>query len=165
MTLLAERLKKVKLSPTLALTQKALDLKAQGYDIINLSAGEPDFETPSWVAHAAIDAIGRGETRYTAVTGTPVLKKAVQHNFAQENGLDYHLNEIIIGVGAKQIIFNALLASINPGDEVIIPAPYWVSYADIVLLAGGIPLIIQCEAKNNFKLTPDQLASSLTPRT
>lgn len=140
-------------------------MKAQGKDVISLSAGEPDFATPVWVCEAAIEAIQKGETRYTDVTGTAVLKKAVQAKFLQENGLDYQLSEIIVGTGAKQIIFNALFATLNPGDEVIIPAPYWVSYSDIVLIAGGKPVILECHDDEAFKLSPPKLANALTPQT
>ena len=165
MTLIADRLQKIKPSPTLTLSQKATELKAAGRDIINLTAGEPDFETPEWIGQAAIKAIHHGETRYTNVTGTPALKKAVQGKFRRENNLHYDLQEIIVGVGAKQIIFNALLATLNPHDEVIIPAPYWVSYSDMVLLAEGTPVIVQCHDKDNFKITPEKLALAITPKT
>ena len=165
MTFIAERLRMIKPSPTLMLSQMAADMKASGKDVINLTAGEPDFETPEWVCRAAINAIHRGETRYTNVTGTPALKKAVQEKFRHENGLDYEPNEIIVGVGAKHIIYNALLATLNPGDEVIIPAPYWVSYSDMVLLAEGSPVIVSCTEDEGFKLTPEKLSRAITHKT
>src|SRR5271154_2328017 len=154
MTLIAARLSLVKPSPTLAVTAKAAELKAAGKDVIALGAGEPDFDTPDHIKQAAIEAIKRGETKYTAVGGTPALKKAVSDKFKRENGLEYATNQIVVGGGAKQVIFNALLATINDGDEVIIPAPYWVSYPDMVAFAGGTPVTVACPESQGFKLNP-----------
>src|SRR2546421_9767311 len=136
MALLAETLKRIKPSATIAVTDKARALKAAGRDVIGLGAGEPDFDTPDNIKEAAVAAIRRGETKYTAVDGIPQLKEAICRKFKRENGLDYKPSQIIVGTGGKQVLFNALIATLNPGDEVIIPAPYWVSYPDIVLLAG-----------------------------
>lgn len=162
---LAHRLSLVKPSPTLAVTAKAAELKAAGKDIIGLGAGEPDFDTPEYIKIAAIEAIKRGDTKYTAVAGTAALKKAIIDKFKRENGLDYAANQIVAGVGAKQIIFNALLATVNAGDEVIIPAPYWVSYPDMVLFAEGKPVIVPCLEKDGFKLQPEMLAKAITVKT
>lgn len=160
----ARRLNLVKPSPTLAVTAKAAELKAAGKDVIGLGAGEPDFDTPDHVKNAAIEAIKNGQTKYTAVAGTPELKKAISTKFKRENNLDYAANQIVAGVGAKQIIFNALLATLNAGDEVIIPAPYWVSYPDMVLFAEGKPVTIPCLEKNGFKLQPAELEKAITER-
>jgi len=165
MSIVSNSLKRIKPSPTIAVSQKARELKAAGKDVIGLGAGEPDFDTPDNIKKAAIDAINRGETKYTAVDGTPALKKAIVDKFKRENNLDYLPEQISVGTGGKQIIFNAILATVNPGNEVIIPAPYWVSYPDIVLLAGGIPKIVKCSEKNNFKITPDELKKSITKKT
>ncbi len=165
MTIVSNSLKRIKPSPTLAVTQKARELKAAGRDVIGLGAGEPDFDTPDNIKRAAIGAINKGDTKYTTVDGTPVLKKAIVNKFKRENNLDYLPEQISVGAGGKQIIFNAILATLNPGDEVIIPAPYWVSYPDIVLLAGGIPKIIKCSEKNYFKITPDELKKNITNKT
>ena len=165
MSIVSNSLKRIKPSPTIAVSQKARELKAAGKDVIGLGAGEPDFDTPENIKKAAIDAIKRGETKYTAVDGTPALKKAIVDKFKRENNLDYLPEQISVGTGGKQIIFNAILATVNPGDEVIIPAPYWVSYPDIVLLAGGIPKIVKCLEKNNFKITPGELEKSITDKT
>ena len=165
MSILAHRLSLVKPSPTLAVTAKAAELKAAGKDVIGLGAGEPDFDTPEHIKNAAIEAIKRGETKYTAVAGTPVLKKAIIDKFKRENGLDYVANQIVVGVGAKQIIFNALLATLNAGDEVIIPAPYWVSYPDMVLFAEGTPVTVSCLEKDGFKLKPEALEKAITAKT
>jgi len=165
MSIISYSLKRIKPSPTLAVSQKARELKAAGKDVIGLGAGEPDFDTPDNIKKAAIDAINRGETKYTAVDGTPALKKAIVDKFKRENNLDYLSEQISVGTGGKQIIFNAILATVNPGDEVIIPAPYWVSYPDIVLLAGGTPKIVKCLEKNNFKITPSELEKSITDKT
>ena len=162
---LADRLAVVKPSPTLALVQLAKELKAAGRDVIDLSAGEPDFDTPPHVQQAAIAAMARGETRYTAVGGTPALKKAICAKFLQDNALDYTADEVMAGTGNKQLLFNAFLATLNPQDEVIIPAPYWVSYPDMVLLAGGKPVVVPCGQDSNFKLTPDALQAAITPHT
>jgi len=165
MSIVSNSLKRIKPSPTIAVSQKARELKAAGKDVIGLGAGEPDFDTPNNIKKAAIDAINRGETKYTAVDGTLALKKAIVNKFKRENNLDYLSEQISVGTGGKQIIFNAILATVNPGDEVIIPAPYWVSYPDIVLLAGGIPKIVKCSEKNNFKITPDKLKKNISKKT
>ena len=165
MSIVSNSLKKIKPSPTLAVTQKAKELKAAGKDVIGLGAGEPDFDTPENIKQAAIDAINRGETKYTAVDGTPKLKKAIVEKFRRENELNYDLNQISVGTGGKQIIYNVMVATVNQGDEVIIPAPYWVSYPDIVLLAGGNPIIIKCSENENFKITPEKLKDSITAKT
>ena len=165
MSIVSNSLKRIKPSPTIAVSQKARELKATGKDVIGLGAGEPDFDTPENIKKAAIEAINKGETKYTAVDGTPALKKAIVDKFKRENNLDYSTEQISVGTGGKQIIFNAILATVNPGDEVIIPAPYWVSYPDIVLLAGGTPKIVKCSEKNNFKITPDELKKNITKKT
>jgi aspartate aminotransferase len=165
MSIIADKLSQIKPSPTIAVTMKAKELKAQGKDVIGLGAGEPDFDTADNVKKAAIIAINNGYTGYTAVDGIIELKKAIQNKFKSQNNLDYQLNEIIASVGGKQVIYNALMASLNPNDEVIIPAPYWVSYPDITLLCGGKPVIIDCKEDNNFKLSPSQLEEAITPRT
>ncbi len=162
---LAARLNLVKPSPTLAVTAKAAELKAAGKDVIALGAGEPDFDTPDHIKDAAIAAIKRGETKYTPVAGTPALKKAISDKFKRENGLDYAPNQIIAGCGAKQIIFNVMLATLNAGDEVIIPAPYWVSYPDMALFAEGSPVAVSCAEKDGFKLRPEALEKAITPKT
>jgi len=163
--LIANRLNLVKPSPTLAVTAKAAELKAAGKDVIGLGAGEPDFDTPDHIKEAAIAAIRRGETKYTAVAGTPALKQAIRDKFKRENGLDYAANEVLAGVGAKQVIFNAMLATLSPGDEVIIPAPYWVSYPDMVLFAEGKPVTVTCSEERGFKLAPADLEKAITPKT
>jgi len=165
MSIVSNSLKRIKPSPTIAVSQKARELKAAGKDVIGLGAGEPDFDTPDNIKKAAISAIQRGETKYTAVDGTPALKKAIVDKFKRENNLDYTIEQISVGTGGKQIIFNAILSTVNPGDEVIIPAPYWVSYPDIVLLAGGNPKIVKCSESNNFKITPGELEKSITNKT
>ena len=165
MSIVSNSLKRIKPSPTLAVTQKAREMKDAGKDVIGLGAGEPDFDTPDNIKEAAIDAIRRGETKYTAVDGTPKLKKAIQSKFSRENNLSYELNQISVGTGGKQIIYNAFMATLNPGDEVIIPAPYWVSYPDMVLLAGGKPKIIQCSEKNEFKIKPKELKKAISKKT
>jgi len=162
---LAQRMHKIKPSPTLAVAEKAARLKAQGQDIIGLGTGEPDFDTPQFIKDAAIEALAAGFTKYTAVDGIPDLKKAIQHKLKEENGLEYELNEIIVGTGGKQCCYNLCMALLNPGDEVIIPAPYWVSYPDMVLLAEGTPVIIPTTAAQNFKITPAQLEKAITPKT
>lgn len=165
MSLLAQRLSAIKPSPTLEISAKAAALKAKGEDIIGLGAGEPDFDTPQFIKDAALKALERGETKYTAVEGTVSLRKTICQKFLQENGLVYDPSEIIVSAGGKQVIFNAFISTLNKGDEVIIPAPYWVSYLDIVLLFGGTPKIIQTEEKEDFKLTPPALEKSITPQT
>ena len=165
MSIVSNNLKRIKPSPTLAVTQKAREMRDAGKDIIGLGAGEPDFDTPDNIKEAAIDAIRRGETKYTAVDGTPKLKKAIQSKFSRENNLSYELSQISVGTGGKQIIYNAFMATLNPGDEVIIPAPYWVSYPDMVLLAGGKPKIVQCSEKNEFKIKPKELKKAISKKT
>ncbi len=165
MSLIANRLNLVKPSPTLVVTAKAAELKAAGKDVIGLGAGEPDFDTPDHIKKAAIDAINSGQTKYTAVAGTPALKKAICDKFKRENNLDYAPNQVVAGTGGKQVIFNALMATINAGDEVIIPAPYWVSYPDMVLFAEGKPVTVNCPEEQNFKLAPADLEKAITPRT
>ena len=165
MSIVSNSLKRIKPSPTLAVTQKAREMKDAGKDVIGLGAGEPDFDTPDNIKEAAIDAIRRGETKYTAVDGTPKLKKAIQGKFSRENNLSYELSQISVGTGGKQIIYNVFMATLNPGDEVIIPAPYWVSYPDMVLLAGGKPKIVQCSEKNEFKIKPKELKKAISKKT
>ncbi|HTH95859.1 MAG TPA: pyridoxal phosphate-dependent aminotransferase [Stellaceae bacterium] len=161
----ADRLGRIKPSPTLVVTALSLELKAAGRDIIGLGAGEPDFDTPLNIQEAAIAAMRRGETRYTQFDGTPALKKAIIGKFARENGLEYAQNQITVSAGGKQVIFNAMMATLNPGDEVIIPAPYWVSYPDIVLLMEGTPVVVSCDHNTGFKMTPEALAAAITPKT
>ena len=165
MSFLANSLSNIKPSPTIAVSMKAAELKAQGKDIISLGMGEPDFDTPENIKQAAIEAIKKGDTKYTAVDGTAALKKAIIAKFKRENNLEYKPSEIIVSTGAKQVIYNALVASLNAGDEVLIQAPYWVSYPDMVLLAGGTPVIVDSKARNNFKITPQDLAAKITPQT
>jgi aspartate aminotransferase len=164
-SVLSLRVQSIKESPTLAITAKAGKYKAEGRDIIGLAAGEPDFDTPQHIKDAAKAAIDAGFTKYTAVAGTPGLKKAIVAKFKNENGFDYALNEVIAGVGGKQTIFNLCLAILNKGDEVIVPAPYWVSYADIALVAEAVPVIVECGIEQGFKLTPQQLEAAITPKT
>jgi aspartate aminotransferase len=165
MGLVARTLERVKPSPTMAITAKARELKAAGFDVIGLGAGEPDFDTPDHIKQSAIKAIERGETKYTAVDGIPELKRVIAEKFKRENGLTYKPSEITVGSGGKQVLYNALLATLDPGDEVIIPSPYWVSYPDIVLLAGAEPVIVDTRAEDGFKLKPEALAKAITPRT
>ena len=165
MSIVSNSLKRIKPSPTIAVTSKAREMRAAGKDVIGLGAGEPDFDTPDNIKEAAIEAIRKGDTKYTAVDGTPALKKAIQAKFSRENHLSYELDQISVGTGGKQVLYNAFMATINKGDEVIIPAPYWVSYPDIVLLAGGKPKIIKCDEKNNFKLTPEKLKKAVSKKT
>ena len=165
MSIVSNSLKRIKPSPTIAVTSKAREMRAAGKDVIGLGAGEPDFDTPDNIKEAAIEAIRKGDTKYTAVDGTPALKKAIQAKFSRENDLSYELDQISVGTGGKQVLYNAFMATINKGDEVIIPAPYWVSYPDIVLLAGGKPKIIKCDEKNNFKLTPEKLTKAVSKKT
>ncbi len=162
---LSTRVQAIKPSPTLAVTNKAAELKAAGQDIIGLGAGEPDFDTPEHIKEAAIEAIRNGQTKYTAVDGTPGLKKAIIAKFKRDNGLDYEPNQILVSSGGKQSFFNLALATLNPGDEAIIPAPYWVSYPDMVLVAEGKPVIIETGPETRFKITPEQLESAITERT
>jgi aspartate aminotransferase len=165
MPLLSAAINRIQPSPTIAVTNKAAELKAAGHDIIGLGAGEPDFDTPDFVKEAAIEAIRSGQTKYTAVDGTPALKAAVQAKFKRDNGLDYALDEISVNVGGKQTIFNAMVATLDPGDEVVIPAPYWVSYPDIVQFCGAKPVIVPCGIDQGFKLRPEQLDAAITPAT
>ena len=165
MTELSDNISRIKPSATMAVTNKARELKAAGKDIIGLGAGEPDFDTPENIKTAAINAINDGDTKYTAVDGTPSLKKAIIEKFKRENNLDYLADQISVGTGGKQIIFNALLATVNPGDEVIIPAPYWVSYPDIVDFAGGESIIVKCNETSNFKITAEQLEENINENT
>ncbi|MDP1766293.1 MAG: pyridoxal phosphate-dependent aminotransferase [Methylotenera sp.] len=164
-SVLSKRVQSIKESPTLAITAKAGKYKAEGRDIIALAAGEPDFDTPQHIKDAAKTAIDNGFTKYTPVAGIPGLKKAIVNKFKNENGFDYALNEVIVGVGGKQTIFNLCLAVLNKGDEVIIPAPYWVSYADIALVAEATPVIIECGIEQGFKLLPAELEAAITPKT
>ena len=165
MSIISNNLKRIKPSPTIAVTQKAKELKASGKDIIGLGAGEPDFDTPENIKQAAIKAIKDGDTKYTAVDGTPALKNAIIKKFKRENNLDYQIDQITVGTGGKQVIYNAMMATLNEGDEVIIPAPYWVSYPDIVLLAGGTPVILECNEKQGFKINPTELEKYITKKT
>ncbi len=165
MSVIASRLSRIKPSPTIAVTQMANELKAAGRDVIGLGAGEPDFDTPDNIKEAAIAAIQRGETKYTAVDGTPAMKAAVAAKFKRDSGLDYAPNQITVGTGGKQVLYNAFMASLDPGDEVIIPAPYWVSYPDMVLLAEGEPVIVPCGQNNLFKLQAEDLEAAITAKT
>jgi aspartate aminotransferase len=162
---LAESLGRIQPSPTIAVTQKARDLKAAGRDVIGLGAGEPDFDTPDNIKEAAIAAIRRGETKYTAVEGIPELRKAIAAKFKRENHLDYKPEQTFVSPGGKMIVYNAILATLNPGDEVICVAPYWVSYPDIVLLGGGKPVVVEAKIEDGFRLTPEALEKAITPKT
>jgi aspartate aminotransferase len=165
MSIISNSLKRIKPSPTIAVTQKARELRAAGKDVIGLGAGEPDFDTPDNVKRAAIKAIKDGDTKYTAVDGTPALKKAIINKFKRENNLTYTGDQITVGTGGKQVLYNAFMATLNKGDEVIIPAPFWVSYPDMVLLAGGKPKIVKCSEADGFKLTPKSLKKAITKNT
>ena len=165
MPFLSDTLARVKPSATIAVTNLAAELKAAGRDVIGLGAGEPDFDTPQFIKDAAKAAIDAGRTKYTAVDGIPELKKAICAKFLRENGLTYAPNQVSVGTGGKQILYNALMATLNPGDEVIIPAPYWVSYPDMVQLAGGTPVTVRCGIESDFKLTAAQLEAAITPKT
>ena len=166
MAFLSETMKRIKPSPTIAVTDKARALKQAGRDVIGLGAGEPDFDTPDNIKQAAIKAIESGRaSKYTAVDGIPELKAAVSRKFKRENNLDYKPSQIIIGTGGKQVLYNALMATLNPGDEVIIPAPYWVSYPDMVLLAGGTPVEVMTTMANGYKMQPETLEKAITPKT
>ena len=164
-TLIAERMSLIKPSPTMAVTKMAAEMKAAGKDIIGLGAGEPDFDTPDHIKNAAIEAIKNGETKYTAVDGTPALKKAIAKKFYKDNSIEYNIDEIIVSVGGKQVLYNALMSSLNPGDEVIIPSPFWVSYPDMVSLAGGVPIIVEGKEKNNFKIQPEDIKDKISTKT
>ena len=165
MGILAERLSRVKPSPTIAVSTKARELKAAGHDVIGLGAGEPDFDTPQHIKDAGKAAIDAGDTKYTAVDGTPELKAAIVAKFKRDNNLDYAPNEVMVGTGGKQVLYNAFMATLDPGDEVIIPAPYWVSYPDMAILAEGKPVFIDCPQSVGFKLQPADLEKAITPKT
>lgn len=165
MAFLADRLGRIQPSPTMAVTARAAELKAEGHDIIGLGAGEPDFDTPDPVKDAAIAAIRAGYTKYTRVDGAPDLKQAIRDKFRRDNGLDYALDEIIVGAGGKQVLFNAILASVDRGDEVIVPRPYWVSYPDMARIAGGEPVFVDSSAETGFRMTPEALEAAISPRT
>ncbi|KQQ61409.1 MULTISPECIES: pyridoxal phosphate-dependent aminotransferase [Rhizobium/Agrobacterium group] len=165
MAFLADILSRVKPSATIAVSQKARELQAQGRDVIGLGAGEPDFDTPDNIKEAAIAAINAGKTKYTPVSGIPELRKAIAEKFKRENGLDYKPEQTIVGTGGKQILFNAFMATLNPGDEVVIPAPYWVSYPEMVSICGGTPVFVTTSLEDNFKLKPEALEKAITPRT
>lgn len=165
MAFLADALSRIKPSATIAVTQMARDLKAKGKDVISLSVGEPDFDTPQNIKDAAIAAINRGETKYTPVAGIQPLREAIAAKFKRENNLDYKPSQTIVGTGGKQILFNAFMATINPGDEVVIPTPYWVSYPEMIALCGGTPVYVETKMENNFKLTAADLDRAITPRT
>ncbi|MEO9518120.1 MAG: pyridoxal phosphate-dependent aminotransferase [Paracoccaceae bacterium] len=165
MPFLSTTLDRVKPSPTIAVNNLATELKAQGHDVIDLGAGEPDFDTPQHIKDAAVVAIASGRTKYTAVDGIPELKKAICAKLQRDNDLEYSPSQISIGTGGKQVLYNALMATLNDGDEVVIPAPYWVSYPDMVLLAGGTPVVVPCGIETSFKMTPSQLEAAITPKT
>ncbi len=165
MSFLASRLSLIKPSQTIAVTQKARDLKAEGRDVIGLGAGEPDFDTPAHIIEAGKKAMDDGFTRYTPVNGIPELREAISAKFKRENELEYSVDEIAVGCGGKQIIFNAMMATLDPGDEIIIPAPYWVSYPDIPLLFEGKPVFVDCSAENGFRMKPEDLDAAITPKT
>jgi aspartate aminotransferase len=165
MSFLSATLDRVKPSPTIAVTTKAQELKAAGRDVIGLGAGEPDFDTPQNIKDAAMAAIAAGKTKYTAVDGIPELKAAICAKFKRDNNLDYQPNQVTVGTGGKQVLYNAFIATLNAGDEVIIPAPYWVSYPDMVLLGGGTPVTIEAQLEANFKITAEQLEAAITPKT
>ena len=165
MSIVSNNLKRIKPSPTIAVTTKAREMRAAGKDVIGLGAGEPDFDTPDNVKDAAIEAIKKGDTKYTAVDGTPELKKAIVEKFKRENNLSYNTDQITVGTGGKQVIYNTFMATLNKGDEVIIPAPFWVSYPDMVLLAGGTPKIVKCNERDGFKLSARKLKKAITKKT
>ena len=165
MSIISDSLKRIKPSPTIAVTQKARELRAAGKDVIGLGAGEPDFDTPDNIKEAAIKAIKKGDTKYTAVDGTPILKQAIVDKFKRENNLNYTPDQITVGAGGKHVIYNLMMATLNKGDEVIIPAPYWVSYPDIVLLAGATPIVVECSEEQGFKLTAKDLEAAITNNT
>ncbi|KAB1075223.1 pyridoxal phosphate-dependent aminotransferase [Methylobacterium planeticum] len=165
MGFLADALSRVKPSATIAMTQKARELKAQGMDVISLSVGEPDFDTPDHIKDAAIEAIRRGETKYPPVSGITPLREAIVKKFKRENGLDYKVSQTIVGTGGKHVIYNALLATLNPGDEVVIPRPYWVSYPEMVILCGAMPVFAETDMAHDFKLQPEELERVITPKT
>ena len=163
--MIADRLSRIKPSPTIAVSTKAAELKAAGHDVIGLGAGEPDFDTPEHIKEAARMALANGKTKYTAVDGIPELKQAIVDKFARENNIKTNVSEVTVGTGGKQILYNALMATVNPGDEVIVPAPYWVSYPDMVLLSEGVPVPVNCPQEDGFKLTPAALDAAITDKT
>lgn len=165
MSFLSATLSRVKPSPTIAVTNKARELKEAGRDVIGLGAGEPDFDTPENIKAAAIKAINEGKTKYTAVDGIPELKQAICAKFKRDNELVYSPSQVSVATGGKQILYNALMATLNPGDEVVIPAPYWVSYPDMVLLGGGVPVVVKASLETGFKLTAEQLEAAITEKT
>ena len=165
MSIVSNNLKRIKPSPTIAVTTKAREMRAAGKDVIGLGAGEPDFDTPDNIKEAAIEAIRKGDTKYTAVDGTPDLKKAIVEKFKRENDLSFTTDQITVGTGGKQVLYNTFMATLNKGDEVIIPAPYWVSYPDMVLLAGGTPRIVKCDEKDGFKLSARKLEKAISKKT
>ena len=165
MAFLADALSRVKPSQTIAVTNKAMELKAAGKDVIGLGAGEPDFDTPDHIKDAAVKAMRDGKTKYTAVDGIAELKRAIAGKFRRENGLDYKPAQVTVGTGGKQVLYNALVATLNPGDEVVIPAPYWVSYPDMVLMCGGLPVPVEASLESGFKITAEQLEAAISPRT
>lgn len=165
MSFFADRLSLIKPSPTLALNAKAIEMKSNGVDVVNLSSGEPDFDTPDWIKQSAVQAMNQGLTKYTPVDGMANLKRAIQTKLQRDNNAEYDLKEIVVGCGAKQVIFNAFMATIEQNDEVVIPSPYWVSYPDMVQVFGGIPVTVQCPDTQNFKITPDQLDASINENT
>ena len=165
MSIVSNNLKRIKPSPTIAVTTKAREMRAAGKDVIGLGAGEPDFDTPDNIKEAAIEAIKKGDTKYTAVDGTPDLKKAIVEKFRRENDLSFTTDQITVGTGGKQVLYNTFMATLNKGDEVIIPAPYWVSYPDMVLLAGGTPRIVKCDEKDGFKLSARKLEKAISKKT
>ena len=165
MSIISDSLKRIKPSPTIAVSQKAKELKAAGKDVIGLGAGEPDFDTPENIKNAAIKAIKGGDTKYTTVDGTNALKEAIVKKFKSENNINYTVDQITVGAGGKHVIYNLMMATLNKGDEVIIPAPYWVSYPDIVLLAGANPVVIECSEEQGFKLSAKDLESKINNNT
>ncbi len=165
MSIVSNNLKRIKPSPTIAVSTKAREMRAAGMDVIGLGAGEPDFDTPDNIKEAAMEAIKNGDTKYTAVDGTPALKKAIADKFKRENNLSYTTDQITVGTGGKQVIYNTFMATLNKGDEVIIPAPFWVSYPDMVLLAGGTPKIVKCDEKDSFKLSAKKLEKAISKKT
>ncbi|MEM9735986.1 MAG: aminotransferase class I/II-fold pyridoxal phosphate-dependent enzyme, partial [Pseudomonadota bacterium] len=165
MPFLSNTLARVKPSPTIAVSTKAAEMKAAGHNVIGLGAGEPDFDTPEHIKDAAKRAMDAGKTKYTAPDGIPELKQAIADKFRRENGLSYTPQQCSVGTGGKQVLYNALIATLNPGDEVLIPAPYWVSYPDMVLLGGGTPVVVETSIETGFKMTPEALEAAITPRT
>ncbi|MCB1439038.1 MAG: pyridoxal phosphate-dependent aminotransferase, partial [Nitratireductor sp.] len=165
MPIIGDVLTRIKPSATIAVAQKARELKAQGRNVIGLGAGEPDFDTPDNIKEAAVRAIAEGKTKYTPVAGIPELRQAICDKFKRENGLEYTPDQTIVGTGGKQILFNAFMVTLNPGDEVVIPAPYWVSYPEMVSVCGGTPVFVETKIEDNFKLRPEALEAAITPKT